>query len=855
MAMKPLPEQSGQTLESAQDKAERLIREAADSGAARALFLDGLELKALPESLSRLTQLRHLIVAGNQLTALPVWLGQLKQLEYLNVSSNQLTGLPDWLGRLKRLQSLNVSFNRLTSLPEALGQLTQLQSLGISSNRLSGLPEALGQLTRLQSLVVAHNQLRGLPEALGQLTRLQSLVVSDNQLRGLPEALGQLTQLKSLSMAMNELVSLPPWLDQYCELEELTFARNPVKELPNWIGKLSNLRSLCLENTSIAVLPDALGELTKLEYLAIGNCGLRQLPTSIGNLTALKGLHASNEGGIVYRWRGSSSSWASPEARRNPATSLQTLPESLKQLKSLRELYLHGNESLGLPQELLGPTWHQVNSRAGKDPANPAAILDYYFSTRGAEGRALREVKLIVVGRGGVGKTSLINRLNELPLNLNESETHGIVISPLEFNRSDGPVTARVWDFGGQHVLHAMHEFFLTARSLYLLVLGAREDIAERDAAYWLQLIRSYAGRATVVVALNKCQGRPREIDRETLESNYGPVFAWVPTECDEKLRGSTETIGSLRVALTQAMDEMTGIRAVFPSKWWEIKEWLEKMAEPYLDYATYQERCRALGESNGANQEQLSEWLHDLGVALNYSRDPRLHDTTVLRPDWLANGIYALLRANDPRHPELLAPHAVLTAETLGPIYSAAEKLGMLKAGEYPREKWPFLLRLMGMFQLAYHLDERGQQLLVPALLPVEPPAGSEEPVSPDRTRLRYEFPVVPQPLLPRFLVRTSSLIENRRRWRRGAILRYGDARARIWATQDERWVHVTAAGDQGDRDELLTMIRRTLGELFTEYKDLPVVEQWEYEANWVPRKTLERMGVLSQEEGEGED
>ena len=79
---------------------------------------------------------------------------------------------------------------------------------------------------------------------------------------------------------------------------------------------------------------------------------------------------------------------------------------------------------------------------------------------------------------------------------------------------------ARVWDFGGQHVLHAMPEFFLTARSLYLLVLG------ERDAAYWLQLIRSYAGPAPVVVALNKSGGRAREMDRRTLEDKCGPILA-----------------------------------------------------------------------------------------------------------------------------------------------------------------------------------------------------------------------------------------------------------------------------------------------------------------------------------------
>jgi internalin A len=60
----------------------------------------------------------------------------------------------------------------------------------------------------------------------------------------------------------------------------------------------------------------------------------------------------------------------------------------------------------------------------------------------------------------------------------NEGETHGINIRELELACADGPVQARVWDFGGQHVLDAMHEFFLTARSLYLLVLGERDDIA-----------------------------------------------------------------------------------------------------------------------------------------------------------------------------------------------------------------------------------------------------------------------------------------------------------------------------------------------------------------------------------------
>jgi len=125
----------------------------------------------------------------------------------------------------------------------------------------------------------------------------------------------------------------------------------------------------------------------------------------------------------------------------------------------------------------------------------------------------------------------------------------------------------------------------------------------------------------------------------------------------------------------------------------------------------------------------------------------------------------------------------------------------------------------------------------LVPTLLPLlESPPGCEEPADEDRTRLRYEFAVVPGPLVPKLLVRTFSLIDGERRWRRGAILRYGSSRARVWTTQDERWIRVT------------------LQELFTEYKDLHAVEPWEDEGDWVPRRRLEREGKLPVED-DGEE
>src|ERR1700761_5052721 len=64
--------------------------------------------------------------------------------------------------------------------------------------------------------------------------------------------------------------------------------------------------------------------------------------------------------------------------------------------------------------------------------------------------------------------------------------------------------------------------------------------------------------------------------------------------------------------------------------------------------------------------------------------------------------------------------------------------------------------------------------------------------------------------------------LIKNALHWRRGALFRYGSAMAKVWATQDERWVYATISGSREVRDDLTTILRETLQSLFAEYKDL---------------------------------
>jgi internalin A len=230
---------------------------------------------------------------------------------------------------------------------------------------------------------------------------------------------------------------------------------------------LTKLQNLNVSNNQLTNLPESISQLTQLQNLNINDNQLSNLPESIGQLAKLQSLNVSNN-------------------------ELISLPESIKSLNFLEELYLHGNDALNLPLEALGATWRDVVSKNQK-PAKPQEILEYYFRIKTGK-RPLNEAKLILVGDGDVGKTSLVNRLVYNKFDSKEKKTEGINITPwqIKLNGSED-VRLHIWDFGGQDIMYSTHQFFLTQRSLYLLVLNGRQGHEDEDAEYWISLIKSFS--------------------------------------------------------------------------------------------------------------------------------------------------------------------------------------------------------------------------------------------------------------------------------------------------------------------------------------------------------------------------
>jgi internalin A len=482
-------------------------------------------------------------------------------------------------------------------------------------------------------------------------------------------------------------------------------------------------------------------------------------------------------------------------------------------------------DRLGLHATASEQAAFQRSTGFGKSTATPSIL---------GERRALNEGKLILVGFGGVGKTTLVNRfVLGRPFNKDEAKTDGIQISDWRMSQVGGKWTPsneggkratalkgllkrsrkaqapqadpdsicmHVWDFGGQEIMHATHQFFLTTRALYLLVLSGRQGREDTDAEYWLEMIATFGAGSPVIVVLNKIKQLPFDINRRALQANHPNVCAFVETDCEDDT-GLHELADTVR----REIDRMPHLRDTFPANWFAVKDQLTNMPEDFVSFEEFRKICESAGEYDLQSQDTLASFLHTLGVALNFREDPRLRDLHVLKPKWVTEGIYAILN-----NKALALGRGELTLAHLSK---------MLDPKRYPRHRHPFLFDLMRKFELCIRFPEDEERFLVPELLDKQEP-GSVDWASSDALAFEYHYAtIVPEGLLPRFIVRTSALSVNQPRWRSGVVLEFKENVAVVKADALARVVRIQVRGPMAGRRTLLAVIRSDFEHIHRSY------------------------------------
>ncbi|HLO16335.1 MAG TPA: COR domain-containing protein [Anaerolineales bacterium] len=775
------------------------IEKAAITGV-RELNLSMLKLAQLPAEIGQLVNLASLNLSDNELETLPAEVGQLVNLTSLNLSNNALQRLPAAIGQLVNLTSLNLSNNQLDLLSKEIGQLANLTSLDLSSNRLSLLPEEIGQLVNLTSIFIANNHLKSLPVEIGRLVNLNLFGLSNNTLFSLPEEIGQLVNLTALYLSSNQLKLLPRGIGKLVNLKSLLLANNHLESLPVEIGKLVNLTILALSNNQLNSLPPEIDQLVNLTTLELVDNELSELPAEIGELSQLKRLFLDNNNLLVLpneigklkdlrtlTLRPRDRSGENQQKKRT--NSLASLPDGFKNLKDLEMLNLKGN-SLPIPPEILAKT------------NQPLAILDYYFSRLK---KALNECKVLVVGQGSVGKTSLIQRLIMKKYNPDESKTEGIVITQWqiqsETDDDSSKINLNIWDFGGQEIMHATHQFFLTKRSLYMLVLDARLTQEENRVEYWLKVIQSYGSNSPVLIIGNKIDQHPLDIDRIGLQRKYSNIVGILETSAALGIG-----IEELKTAITIQVNILPHVRDLLPETWFTVKTKLEVVGHEsnFITHDDYDKLCSQNSVHDETSQHTLISFLHDLGVVLYFQDDPRLESLGILNPQWVTNGVYKILNSHT-----LFQNKGILTVSLLDEI---------LNLPEYPRGKRLFIVDMMKKFELCYDI-EVDKTFLVPDLLPKDEPA---ELKFTGIAAFEYAYPVLPSSIITRFIVRMNQHIHDGLVWRTGVLLKIGNNRALVKADSEDRKITIAIEGLEHTRRDALAAIRYQLDEIHNSIKGL---------------------------------
>jgi internalin A len=713
--------------------------------------LENSDLTQIPSKVFELSQIKHLNLSNNSINEIPAEIAQLSNLQSLILDGNTEIDLSNLLSQVN-LKELSLNNCRLTKIPDEIFHLKNLMVLHLDNNLILHLPPDVGNLGKLKILTLPNNGIETIPPSIGLLNDLRVMNLSSNGLTGLPKEFKYLSHLKILNLSNNKFKKFPKIILQLKALHTLIFANGNVYQFPNGIENLDSLKKLDLRGCHLSNISPAISKLHNLEELSLSNNNIKELPNEI------------------------------------------------RTLNKLRLLEIIGNPLL-IPPEI------SVQSE------NPTSILDFYFSSK-TNKFPLNEIKLIFVGQGSVGKTSIIERITKNTYVENQSKTEGIAISQWKIAVGDlvskdslsghggdeQIISANIWDFGGQEIMHATHQFFLTKRSLYLLVLDSRLTQEENRVEYWLKIIRSFSRSSPVLIIGNKIDQHPLDIDRKGLKEKYPNIVGILEVSAAKNIG-----IDELKRAIIKRINKLHHVRDPLPENWFVVKSRLEDLRRKsnFITQDEYLSLCSKNDVTDEDSQQILIGFLHDLGIVLYFQDDPRLTSLGILNPQWVTNGVYKIINSHT-----LFQKQGVLTLSMLDEI---------LNLPEYPRNKRIFIVELMKRFELCYEL-KKDKIFLVPDLL------SKNEPVLDFKgtPAFEYLYPILPSSVITRFIVRMNQKIHDGGVWRTGVLLKIDQNLVLVKADQEDRVIRISIDGIEHTRRDALSAIRYVLDEIHATIKGL---------------------------------
>ncbi|WPD21832.1 MAG: COR domain-containing protein [Candidatus Electrothrix scaldis] len=578
-----------------------------------------------------------------------------------------------------------------------------------------------------------------------------------------------------------------PFLKKLSQLHTLDLSGNNIDDI-SFLKDLVQLHTLNLCNNNIRDI-SALKNLKKLQYINLSRNNIEDISV-IRNFLFLKELNVENNSIAKLQ------SWI---IELPPKLFFLAKYRFITPKDKINKINVSGNPLTSPPPEII---------KQGCE-----AIRAYFQSLEKEETVRLHEAKILLVGEGMAGKTSLLKRLQGLDFDKKESQTHGINVLSLSSNQlpgfnNDDECRLHFWDFGGQEIMHASHRFFMSNRSLYILVLDSRTDSRK---FHWLRHIEKYGGKSPLIVTMNKIDLNPSyNIEQKSINSR----FPWINNRFFRISCKNQDGLPELVRSIATAVPNTPLFGMEISKSWLAVRTELEQAtgAQNYINRDQFLTICAKHGVDDEISRMTLLKLLNDLGTVLFFENLP-LTDIYVLDPHWVTVGVYKIINSERTKDGLLRETDLefILNEEKIRcDEYDPARE----KQFTYTRTELQYLIKIMQEFKLCYLYSESEHLYILPNQLPKEP---EQEPELHGENLLRFhmEYDFLPTSLFSRLMVRLKEDIQNRRQqWRYGMFLKNTDhdVQAIIRMEEQNNRIMITIKGGLHSKRQYLSIIRHAI-------------------------------------------
>ncbi|MEK7989926.1 MAG: COR domain-containing protein, partial [Thiotrichaceae bacterium] len=352
------------------------------------------------------------------------------------------------------------------------------------------------------------------------------------------------------------------------------------------------------------------------------------------------------------------------------------------------------------------------------------------------------------------------------------------------------------WDFGGQQIMHATHQFFLSKRSLYVLVLDSRR---ETQPNYWLKHIQTFGNNAPVIIVINKIDENPHfSLSKRKLIQQYPNIKHIARISC-----ATQDGIDDLKTQIQNLLPDIELLHTLFPATWFKVKTAITEQATQtnFTSYEHFVNICENNEIKKESEQNTLINFLHDLGIVIHF-QDRWLRETNVINPQWITEAIYNLINAK----------------QLVGGKLHREQLTQILDNDIYPTRKHDYIIELMKKFELCYALNEN--EFLLPDLFNNDPPDFEFDESHALHFIFDYDF--LPNSIFTRFIVRMHNDIHDNIYWRNGCLLHNPHYNSTALIETDNNQISVHITGQQ--RREYLTVLQFILNDLNNHFNKLKI-------------------------------